>query len=219
MGSKLSQFLFHGELSDVPGRDESWDEYVRYFGNNRWKLIVEGTDFAGVATAPPVSELMSTKSIVKWVLERDAETDDGASGSEEDDSDFPRKFGARSERLREIALSEGASYCVSCLDGWLSEDWPPKVKQARIKILEIKGLTQRGIWIRIYHTVFDIETNLGSAFMYPPNGEYVSRIVLKTEGSMSPGRLVKVPKVFWQKIEALKRDSTASMPTSLTAKP
>jgi hypothetical protein len=223
MSSKTSQFLFHGELSDAPGRDESWDEYVRFLGNNRWKLVVEGTDFAGLATAPPVSELMSTKSIVNWVLERDAEeddeADDGASDSEEDDSTSPRKLGPRSERLREIALSEGASYCVSCLDGWLSEDWPPKLKQARVKILEIKGLTQRGIWIRIYHTGFDVETNLGSAFMYPPNGEHVSRIVLKTEGSMSPGRLVKVPKVFWQKIEALKQDSTASMPTSLTAKP
>lgn len=204
MTSKLAQFLFHGELSDAPGRDESWDEYVQYLGNNRWKLIVESTDLAGVVTVPPVIESMSTKSIVSWVLERDAEIEEEAEESNEDnDASSSKELGPRGERLSEIAASEGALYCVTCLDGWLSGSWPPKKKQATVRILEVKSLTRRGIWIRIYHTVYDVETNLGPAFMYPPNAAHIARLVMKTEGSMSPGRMVKVPKALWPKIDAL----------------
>jgi hypothetical protein len=205
MSSKLSHLLFHGELSDAPGRDESWDEYVRYLGNHRWKLTVESTDFAGVVTVPPVGEVMSTKSIVNWVLERDAEIESDAEDcNEDDDSISSKELGPRGERLREIAASEDALYCVKCLDGWLIGSWPPKKRQATVRLLEVKRLTQRGVWIRIYHTVYDVETNLGPAYMYPPNASHMARLVMKTEGSMSPGRMVKVPKEFWSRIEALK---------------
>lgn len=57
------QFLFRGELSEAPGRNESWDEYLRYRGNNRWELIVEGTDFSGTSAAKPIKEVMSTKAL------------------------------------------------------------------------------------------------------------------------------------------------------------
>ena len=198
MNSNLRQFLFHGELSDAPGRDESWDEYVQYLGSNRWKFIVNSTDFAGVNTVPTAIEMMSTKSIVNWVLERDAEIEVEAKDSIEDDDSIPLKeLGPRGDRLREIAASEGASYCVTCLDGWLSGSWPPNKKQSTVRLLEVKRLTRRGVWLGIYHTVYDVETNLGPAYMYPPNDAHMARLVLKTEGSMSPGRTVKVPRAFF----------------------
>lgn len=215
MISKQKHLIFHGELSDAPGRNESWDEYVIYLGNNRWKLIVEGTDFAGFASEPPMIELMSTKTIINWVLERDAETDedadessedeeesieDEAESSEDEDLKSMSALGPRGEVLREIALSVGATYCVTCLDRWLSGSWPPK---KRLRLLEVKSLTERGVWLRIYHKVFDVDTNLGPAFMYPPNAEHMAKVVLKNEGSMSSGRMVKVPKALWSKIDEL----------------
>ena len=38
--------LYCGELSDMPGRQESWTEFVRYLGRNQWEVLVEGTDFS-----------------------------------------------------------------------------------------------------------------------------------------------------------------------------
>ncbi len=202
------QFLFHGELSDAPGRNESWDEYLRYRGNNRWELIVEGTDFSGTIAAKPVKEVMSTKALVTWVSERDAEIEEGSTEAVDDletseDDDSPRQFGPRAERLREIAVSVGATYCVSCLDGWLVGSWPPE-KHRAIRILDIKGVTRRGVWIRIYHSVYEVETNLGPGFLYPPGTDRAAKLILKSESSMSTGRVVKVPTALMAKIESLK---------------
>jgi hypothetical protein len=34
--------LFHGELSDAPGRNESWDQFLCYQENNRGSLSQKG---------------------------------------------------------------------------------------------------------------------------------------------------------------------------------
>lgn len=200
-------FLFHGELSDAPGRNESWDEYVRYRGDNRWVLIVEGTDFSGTSMGKPDKEPMSTAALVNWVLERDAEITEGSAevldDSGESDGDDPeRQFGPRAERLRDIAANVGATYCVSCLDGWVAGSWPP-ARQRAVRILDIKGVTRRGVWIRIYHSVYEVETNLGPGYLYPPGADRTAKLVLKSESSMSPGRIVKVPTALMAKIEIL----------------
>lgn len=203
-------FLFHGELSDAPGRDESWDEYLRYRGDSRWELIVEGTDFSGTSAAKPVKEVMSTKALVNWVLERDAEIKEGSTEAvddldESEDDDPQRQFGPYAERLREIAASVGAAYCVSCLDGWLAGSWRPERHRA-IRILDIKGVTRRGVWIRIYHNVYEVDTSLGPGFLYPPGADRAATLILKSESSMSVGRVVKVPTALMAKIEALRPD-------------
>lgn len=200
--------LFHGTLADAPGRNESWDEYLRYGGNNRWELIIEGTDFSGISAAESVKEVMSTKALVKWVQERDAEIKGTATGAidgleESDDKDAQRRFGPRAERLREIAVSVGAAYCVSCLDSWLAGSWPPEKRRA-IRILDIKGVTRRGVWIRIFHSVYEVDTNVGPGFLYPPGADRSGKLILKSESSMAPGRMVKVPTALMAKIEALK---------------
>jgi hypothetical protein len=199
-------FLFHGELSDAPGRNESWDEYLRYRGKNRWDLIVEGTDFSGTSAAEPVREVMSTRALVNWVQERDAEIEEAVNDLDESEDEVPqREFGPRAARLREIAISVGATYCVSCLDGWLAGTWPPE-KQRAIRILDVKGVTRRGVWIRIYHSVYEVDTNLGPGFLYPPGADRAAKLILKSESSMSAGRVVKVPAALMSKIEALRPD-------------
>lgn len=79
-----------------------------------------------------------------------------------------------------------------------------EVFQQPVRVQAVKGITKRGVWIRVYHAVYEVETNLGPAYMYPPNDEHMARIVMKTEGSMSPGRMVKVPKALWSRIDELK---------------
>jgi len=73
-----------------------------------------------------------------------------------------------------------------------------------VRILAIKGITRRGVWISVYHQVYDVESNLGPAFLYPPDGDRAAKLILKTESSVSEGRVVKVPKVFMEKINALR---------------
>ena len=207
--------LFHGELSDAPGRNESWDEYVRYRGNNRWELIIEGTDFSGGGATEPIKETKSTKAIVAWALDRDAEIeedwaeaidnpndddDDDEDEDEDEDEDVQRQLGPRGERLREIAESVNATYCVSCLDGWISGSWPP---ERAIRILNITGVTRRSVW-RARYRVYEVDTNLGPGFLYPPDAHRAAKLVLKSEGSMSPGRVVKVSGALMVKIEALR---------------
>jgi len=202
--------LFHGELSDAPGRNESWDEYVRYRGNNRWELIIEGTDFSGSGATKPIKEAKSTKAIVAWALDRDAKIeedwaeaidDDDDDGEDEDeDEDVQRQLGPRGERLREIAESVNATYCVSCLDGWISGSWPP---ERAIRIVNITGVTRWGPW-RTRHRVYEVDTNLGPGFLYPPDTNHAAKLILKSENSMSSGRVVKVSRALMVKIDALR---------------
>jgi hypothetical protein len=199
-------FLHHGELSDAPGRNESWNDYVRYRGKNRWELITEGTDFDGRGTAEPTCERMSTRTLVNWILELDAEIAEGSledrEEQDEDADDAPRELGPYGERLLEIAGAVDAPYCVACLKGWVAGSWPPKKPAPRI--LAVTGVMRRGIWIRVYHSVFLVETSLGPAYLYPPGADRSARLVLRSETSMSPGSVVKVPKALLPRIEELR---------------
>lgn len=195
--------LFHGELSDAPGRNEIWDNYLRYRGNGRWELITEATDFSGEAVLPISKELMSTRDLLHWVIERDDEllyphATIVASPDELSEDDPPRVLGPHTQRLREIALAVRADYCVSCIDRWLNGMWPPK---PQIKILKVHGVTRRGIWIRIFHCVYEVETTLGMAYMYPPDANGFAKLILMTEGSMSAGRQVKLSPAITGQLE------------------
>lgn len=204
--NKQHHFLFHGELSDAPGRNESWSDFVRYGGNNRWELLTEGTDFSGMAQLEPVRQVMGTAALVKFALCRDEELEEGASQSLEDaeDDEYKRSLGPTASRLREIASELNATFCVACLDGWLAGRWPTPMKEPTVRILEVKGVTVRGIWIRIYHAVYDVDTNLGPAYLYPPDANGCAKFALKSSSSLSAGRVVQVPKTLIPKIEALK---------------
>ena len=40
--------LFQGELTDAPGRCESWTDELCYLGNEEWLWREQGTDFTGL---------------------------------------------------------------------------------------------------------------------------------------------------------------------------
>jgi hypothetical protein len=118
-----------------------------------------------------------------------------------DENDLVRTPGVYAERLREIAVEVKADYCVKCLDDWLTGTWP---NVPSIKILKIQGVTRRGIWIKIFHSVYEVETNLGLAYMYPPAENGFSKVILKSEGTMSAGRQVKVSNTILNQLEAFR---------------
>lgn len=195
-GRKLHH-LFHRELSDAPGRNEVWDEYLVYRENGRWTLIAEGTDFSGLDKAPTVKELFSTTALVKWVLERDYEIEGELSRRSDSENEAReveerRKFGPYASRLHEISSAVNAGYCLSCLDAWLSERWPKAKKLPHIRVLEVKGAVKRGVWIRIYRPAYDVETNLGPAYLSPPTENGCAQVQLKADSSLNGGRTIRL---------------------------
>ncbi len=196
--------LYHGELSDMPGRDEIFDEYLTYLGNGRWKLESDGTDFSGLQSAESMSQSFCTKDMINWVLDRDYDdrSEDGLD-TEEDSKDYPNVMGPRMQRLYEIAKSESANYCVKCIERWQLDIWPPIKKTPAIKVVEIKGVTLRGVWIRSFKACFDIVTNLGPAFLHPPDNDGNATVLLKSASSMSPGKSIKLNKLLLAKIDEL----------------
>jgi len=151
---------------------------------------------------PENKEVMSTRQLVQWAIERDFEIEESSqhSGDSSDDDDVEesqKPLGPYTERLREIALDVGATYCVKCLAGWAAGTWPTI---PTLRILKVVGVMRRGVWIRIYHDVYRVETNLGDAYMYPPDQDGYAKIVLKSEGSMSSGRKVKLDKSILKQV-------------------
>lgn len=69
-----------------------------------------------------------------------------------------------------------------------------------LRILKIVGVTRRGIWIKIYHDVYKVVTNCGAAYMYPPDKDGYATVALEAQGSMSPGRKVKLDKSILKQV-------------------
>jgi hypothetical protein len=52
--------------------------------------------------------------------------------------------------------------------------------------------------------VYEVDTNLGPGFLYPPDTNHAAKLILKSENSMSSGRVVKVSRALMVKIDALR---------------
>lgn len=192
----------HGELTDAPGRNESWDHYLRYRGNGRWALITQSTGFSGIEELSESKEEMSTHQLVQWAIERDEENEESSQHNGDDSDAFgvdesKKSLGTHATRLREIALEVGATHCVKCLDRWVKGTWP---SAPTLRILKVVGVTRRGMWIRIYHDVYKVETNCGAAYMYPPDKDGYAVVAMEAQGSMSPGRKVKLEKSILKQV-------------------
>jgi len=206
--SSNHHLLRQGELCDMPGRNESWCDYVRYGGDNRWELHTDGTDLTGLSQLEPVTEVMGTTALIEWALRRDQELEDGPDEDmenlEDPESDGDRRcLGPVASRLYEIATELSETFCVARMDAWLAGGWPASSKKPAVRILNIKGVTTRAVWIRIYHAVFDVETNLGPAYLYPPDAEGCARLILKSKNSESAVHSVQVPKSMLPRIKVL----------------
>ena len=207
--------LFNGELSDAPGRCESWTESVRYLGAGRWELVAHSSNFSGTGPAETHVERMGTAALVRWVLERgdeEHETDQNKASRKKTttneggkESAIARTLGEHAARLLAIAKREKAKYCVACLQGWLDGKWPPVKKQAIPRIVTVNGVTRRQIWRGVYHAVYDVETSSGPGYLYPPRADNEAWLVVKTDSSMNAGFNVRLSKAVLAKVAELKK--------------
>jgi len=197
---RKNHVLFEGRLTDAPSRAETWTEYVRYLGSNRWKLTVKGTDFSGTAQLDAFEEKMGTKALLEWVIDRDSEF-----GSNETD------LSQRVSNLLKIAKLENAVFCLKCIKSWREGNWSPYPKPvAAPRILDIVNALKKTDGRFMHTVVFDVETNRGSGILSDPNkNSSYAQLTLKNENNWShqhPNRFVKIPKKFLAKIDKLKRE-------------
>lgn len=210
--------IYSGVLMDAPGRFERWTEAVRYVGRGVWELLVTGTDWAGGHDTTLEREVLTAPQLVEWVTNADEEyqgADDGEcvvgeSGNgdepldvdEADDCgpDKPpdRQLGSRGLELLELAALVGDQECVSLLQRWRAREWPAPPPPPQV--LAVVGVERRGVWIRVYHDVYRVETDQGPAFAYPPAGNR-SRVVLCNKSSTDAGVVVVLPPEI---VEAMK---------------
>jgi len=192
--------LLKGELTDAPGRMESYTVSVSPRARGRWLLSSVGTDFSGGQPGEGYAEQLSTRRLIEWVLERDAEIaeetrrrgfsrGDSTNDAEQETDDAPgRSFGPVAARLREIAENAQARYCVRLLDSWVASRWPRPATPPRV--LAIVGPKKRQVWRGIFHSVLAVSTDRGAAYMYAPTGAYA---MLCFEGEMT-GQEVRLPR-------------------------
>ncbi len=216
--------LFEGDLSDAPGRSESWTESVCYLGRGAWKLSIDGTDFLGRESAESTMERLTTRGMVDWALDRDAEDKEYVEPEaiplrSLKDLDWgedppPEDLGPRAERLLEISKRVGAAYCARCLRGAAKGSWPPAPV-----IRQVTGVTLREVWAS-NHPVYTVTTSAGPAYLYPPDADGNASLVLTSAGNMNMGTTIALSKRWrvaleaWRdKLDNLVAASSASGPT------
>ena len=119
-------YLHSGELSDIPGRCETWQASVRYLGAEKWQLELSGTDFSGLEEREAELNTMTTDELVEWALTMDemeatprprrvhwsSDTEDLP-----EDDDEEAKLGPRGSALLQIAEQVGAKNCIKRILG------------------------------------------------------------------------------------------------------
>lgn len=122
-------YLHGGELSDMPGRCESWQAHVRYLGDEKWQLELSGTDFFGFEEREAELNTMSTDELVEWALNMDemeatprprrahrpGRQEELPEEDQEDEEDA--ELGPRGSELLKIAEQEGAKSCIKRILG------------------------------------------------------------------------------------------------------
>ena len=178
--------LFEDELTDMPGRCESWTEQVAYLGNGRWRLRIEGSNFEGTKQAEPETKEFDTEGVAKWVMRCDQEDEESG--------------GARTKALAEIAKKVGCKECVEILGGnGLGQS---RRQQTEIpRILRILGQGQRSVWIRTGVNAVEVETDQGEGTLVPTKDEAVWHLKLKKQTGMKEGFEVRLEKALLDQIK------------------
>jgi hypothetical protein len=114
--------LYQGELSDVPGRCESFYEYVRYLSEDKWELVCLGSEFSGIMPTDPQSDKMSSEDLVNWVFWQDEENDPGTefghvrnTDDKDEEGEHAVLPGPRATKLTAIAELVGCEKCKRLL--------------------------------------------------------------------------------------------------------
>ena len=109
---KTWEHLFSGELSDAPGRCESWTEELCYLGKNKWLLRCSGTDFSGTKEGETHLEEMDTNDLLDWIIEGDQMDLESSRSAPYFDIEQTQVIGDRTIRFRELAEKYKLKDCV-----------------------------------------------------------------------------------------------------------
>lgn len=116
------QYLHGGELSDMPGRCETWQASIRYLGEERWQLELSGTDFYGFEQREAEIDTITTDALVDWALTVDEMEAPprprrayrpGCAEELPEDDDEVVELGPRASALLRIAELVGAECCCN----------------------------------------------------------------------------------------------------------
>jgi hypothetical protein len=116
------QYLHGGELSDMPGRCETWQVSVRHLGDDKWQLELSGTDFCGFEEREAEVDTMTTDALVDWALTMDEMEASprprrayrpGCADELPEDDDEVVELGPRASALLRIAELVGAEDCIN----------------------------------------------------------------------------------------------------------
>lgn len=126
MKEQASRFVIYecDMLSGMPGRCESWTEYVTPLGDDSWELTIEGTDFTGLREDEPMSQQNTTDELLSLLHDRD------------NDYVPSRKIGPRIKTLREYAKRAGLTSVVKKIERIRRGTWPP-----RPRVIRVTGVT------------------------------------------------------------------------------
>ena len=119
-------YLHGGELSDIPGRCETWQASVRYLGAEKWQLELSGTDFSGLEEREAELNTMTTDELVEWALTMDEMEATprprrahwlGHQEALPEEDEEKANLGPRGSALLKIAEHEGAKSCIKRILG------------------------------------------------------------------------------------------------------
>jgi hypothetical protein len=152
-----SAIIYSGELSDMPGRAESWTEEVVAHADGTWALVVRATDFLGHNESEPTEEHFADAGLlIEYLRERDFE-------------DVPsRRAGPRLSELDDFARSIGRTDVVEAIEAIRH---PPRPRPP--KVLAVLGTVIIGPFPsgRGRSAYLRVSTDRGPAIMSIRDGE------------------------------------------------
>lgn len=105
--------LFQGELTDAPGRNETWAEELCYLGQNKWLLRHMGSDFSGNEETEPYLEENDTNGMLERLIELDGyDLESQFSYAPFFDAEQTQVIGTRTIEFRNLAKKYKLTDCV-----------------------------------------------------------------------------------------------------------
>ena len=141
---------------------EDWVDYLRYDGASRWTMRT-----INLLGDEKITQRYGTKALIEWALEREAQEYENNNDPDEE-FDSEERLGVVLSKLLEIAERANANYCIQCIERIKRGEPLVKPKLINLQVTKIKGVTIKGIWIRVYSAFFVAETPEGEAYLWFP---------------------------------------------------
>jgi hypothetical protein len=107
--------LFDGNLTDIPGRCESWTEEVCCLAKDEWLIRIRGTDFSGMEERDVSIESRTSEGIVDWLDVLDVYDQEMIGCNPFYDNESLELIGERLKRLKVLSAILEDDQVYSCI--------------------------------------------------------------------------------------------------------